>query len=202
MTITSVFTDRSSAPVIEAIFALHFPDTKRVLDMTYGKGVFWKWDYQFELLGVDVAHAEGGLQADSRHLTMLDDNTFDVAVIDPPFMHGASPGGYSGGVKLDDYYSRLPSQHDVLSLYEALANEAHRLVTQGMIIKCKDIIESGKYIPMEQWLITDLDDNRDWRLIDKAVYVPPMTLAKDPRWGKQKHFRRQESYFLVFKRGN
>ena len=190
----SVVTGKHSSEVIQAIFNLHFPTVSRVLDMTYGKGNFWKWPYRFSLTGADIAHDKGGLQADSRRLP-FDDASFDVAVIDPPFMHGATANGYSSTVGLNRDFSRLCSQAVVLTLYKALLQEAYRLVSVGVVVKCKDIIESGKFAHMSAKVSAALEEV-GFVLDDKVVFVPDIVLARDPRW-KQWHFRRQESYFLI-----
>ena len=72
MLVESVFTVRESAPVVEAIFKLHFPNVKVVLDMTFGKGRFWKWEHPFQVVGIDIDPKDPrALKGDSRHTGIL-----------------------------------------------------------------------------------------------------------------------------------
>lgn len=194
---TSVFTGVDSAAVVEAIFALHFPQAARVVDLTFGKGRFWKWDHPFEVVGVDIAPVVECLQMDGRNTT-FPDQSFDVAVIDPPFMHGGEGrGSYQSTVGMNADFSRLRNQRDVLELYARLCLEAKRL-SRGVVVKCKDTIEASKYIDNSRRIASVLGKT-GWTLVDKAVLVPAVTLPDDPKWKNQQHFRRQESYFLVGK---
>src|SRR3990167_9034716 len=140
--VESVFVVRESAPVVEAIFALHFPQAQVVLDMTYGKGRFWKWEHPFKVVGVDIdPKDERALRGDSRHTGILP-GKIDVCVIDPPFMHASLRttvhGDYNDVSEGDsNQEGMLKNQAAVLDLYKALLTEAHRLEA-AVLIKCKD----------------------------------------------------------------
>lgn len=202
MTVTSVFTGRYSHVAIQAIFKMHFLDAKRVIDLTWGNGSFWKWEHGLKVVGVDIA-TDAEIKGDGRR-TGLASDSFDVAVIDPPFMHGRD-GTYEGSSSHDGssrhryprhLYSMAKTQEDILALYTGLMAEARRLAP-SMIVKCKDIISNRRYYPVS-CSVASIAHAQGWELIDKAVFVAN-TLPRDPRW-KQQHLRRQESYFLVFRR--
>jgi hypothetical protein len=205
--VESVFNVAESAPVVEAIFALHFAEAKVVLDMTFGKGRFWKWEHPFKVVGVDIdPKDERAIKGDSRH-TGLPPGQVDVCVIDPPFMHAglkttvhgdyndSSREAYNSTVKLNDDYARLSSQAAVLDLYTALLIEAHRLQAD-VLVKCKDTIQAGKLV-LASHNIARVMEEQNYAVIDKAVMIPTGPLVTDPKWKRQQHFRRRESYFFV-----
>src|SRR3990167_2042044 len=142
--VESVFHVRESVPVVEAIFSLHFPDAKMVLDMTYGKGRFWKWDHPFKVFGIDIAPKdERAHKGDSRHTGILP-GKIDVCIIDPPFMHaGLRTTVHQEYNDVSDGDSNqegaLKNQAAVLDLYKALLAEAYRLQAD-VLVKCKDTI--------------------------------------------------------------
>lgn len=190
---SSVRTDRRSSGVIEAIFELHFPVAKTAVDPTYGKGNFWKWEGRPEIWAGDVAPSVPGCQeVDCRSLP-LEDKSYDVGVIDLPFMHDSRP---HSGTNLYEDYKGLGSYQKFVNMTADAAMELSRVCRMGYIIKCKDGIESGKFRPIYSMLIQEVGVP-----FDVVIYVPPITLANDPKWHTIKHFRRQESYFLIYKYG-
>ena len=201
--VESVFVVRESAPVVEAIFKLHFPQAQVVLDMTYGKGRFWKWEHPFKVVGVDIdPKDERALRGDSRHTGILP-GKIDVCVIDPPFMHAGLRttvhGDYNDASEGEsNQQGNLGSQTDVLDLYTALLTEAHRLGA-AVLVKCKDTIQAGKLVLASHNIAAALN-TVGYDVIDKAVMIPTGPLVTDPKWGAQQHFRRRESYFFVGRR--
>lgn len=183
----SVFTGRCSSEVIEAIFRLHFPAAHLVADLTYGRGAFWKWPHNLEIVGYDIERqGTNGEDADGE---------YDVAIVDPPFRHSRSP--VPSTIKLEDDFRGLGSQDAITELYENLIGRASVIAPRGIIVKVKDTIEKGKYVDRRGGIATILKDY--YYLVDVAVFCPSITLSDDPKWKNQLHFRRQESYFLVGK---
>ncbi len=186
----SVFQGRRSSEAIQAILPLHFPAAKTTVDPTYGKGVFWK--------GINIAVTGGDLEGsrskdwvgDCRALPFRD-NSFDIGVLDLPFMHDIKA---HSGTNLWDDFRGIGSWEKLVSLSCLGAEELGRVCRQGFIIKLKDGIESGQYRP-----IVSLFISRFKAPYDVLVLVPQVTLATDPKWKTVQHFRRQESYFLVYK---
>jgi len=182
----SVFVGRCSSGVVEAIFRLHFPDARTVADLTYGRGAFWKWPHNLEITGFDLERRG----TDGRDGT----GRYDVAVVDPPFRHSRSPTPST--IKLEDDFRGLSSQAAITELYEALIAQASTLA-HGIIVKTKDTIERGRFVDRRGSIAALLADY--YNLVDVAVFVPSIVLSDDPKWIRQLHFRRQESYFLVGK---
>ena len=88
MSIETLHPGPTSGDVIRDIFAIHRPQGGITLDLTYGAGVFWKWDYRaagVELLTNDINPA---IDADTW-IDFIDAADIlapvDVVVFDPPF---------------------------------------------------------------------------------------------------------------------
>ena len=209
----SVFIDRFSAVPLRAIFKLHFPAVTQVIDLTYGRGRFWRWDWPFLLIGVDH---DGGITHVVEptvfyHLDSCSPEQVvaacyrskhqpEVAVIDPPFLHGAPQSGQSTsstGMHVD--YHSVRRSEDVMQNYRGMLATAWELGCRGVVVKCKDTIASNKYVPIEAMVTLELS-RAGFALVDKAVFVPATALPIDPKWRNIAHFRRQESYYLVGRR--
>lgn len=197
----SVFVVKESAPVVEAIFGLHFPDVEEVLDPTCGHGRFWKWRYPFRLVMGDKDPTRAiNLVCDATHLP-LNPKSVDVVVLDPPFYPSRSKG--NEGKRGVEYGTASDSSagwiDDVLQMYYKMIDEAFRVGKVGVIIKCKDMIFSGKPEWVRTYLINYVKQKYGIYPEDIALQVFNGTLISDPRWKVQRHFRRQESYWLIYK---
>jgi len=193
MRLLSTFVGANSSDVIRAIFLLHFPKAKRVVDMTYGCGRFWHWAHRFEVVGVDIK-GTAAILANSTYLPFRD-RSFDVAVIDPPFRHAV---GYNSTLGLNRDYAGVRSQRNALELYAGMIIEAER-VAGGVIVKLKDTVERSRFIHNTARVAGLLAEN-GFEVVDKAILVPTVVLPNDPKWIRRYHFRHQESYFLVGKK--
>jgi hypothetical protein len=98
---------------------------------------------------------------------------------------------------LEDDFRGLGSQAAITELYEALIGRASE-VAPGIIVKAKDTIERGRFVDRRGTIAALLANH--YNLVDVAVFVPTIVLSDDPKWERQLHFRRQESYFLVGKK--
>ena len=76
----------NNASLFPDILDLYVPESSRVLDMTYGKGVFWKLvdESQYNLVRNDIEPDRGDMSADFCNIP-FDDKTFDAVVFDPPY---------------------------------------------------------------------------------------------------------------------
>lgn len=196
----SVCTARKSNVPIQSIMDLHFPESRCFYDPTWGKGVFWQ-DFDRDpvfILASDIAPdrlPEHGFVADCR-ATGIADKSVDVVVIDLPFMHAKNQ---DVGTRLFADYTGIKSQKEFVSTTVEAAVEARRVARHGFVLKCKDAVESGKLKLSHVDIINGVDQEIGKRPHDVLVFVPAVTLANDPKWGPPQHFRRQESYFLIYK---
>lgn len=150
---------RSSAEVIERIFA-GLPRNMEVLDLTYGKGTFWKWNWGDKLggdLDANDLFAEfpdempWGIQYRSDDFTAMPDadNHFDLVVFDPPFT-AQGPNKKTDERHNDRYGSTrdLPGAprniHDVHQMLTLGIHEACRIAQSYVIVKTQSVVESGR----------------------------------------------------------
>jgi hypothetical protein len=205
------------------ILRLYVPPPARILDMTYGNGVFWKnvknvtlpkddmmiddppYSETYYIYDNDLDPERGTFDYDLRDLPPEWTEMFDAVVLDPPYL-------LIGGIQtlkesIDKGYKNRESDRKSTSgkigaverLYGGGIIEAYRVLKRSgiLIIKCMDQVRGGQ----QQWLTQDLMDLCrifGFRNEDKFVYVnknkPTM------RHKTQKHARHNESYWLVAKK--
>lgn len=199
-----------NADIFPDILKLHVPTGSTVADVTYGKGVFWR-DVNgddYHVIASDIA-----TKVDCRCLP-YDDGTIDCVVLDPPYMEGfyrdqedslAGGGNYQA---FRNYYSdggKAPSgsakyHAAVLDMYLAAGKEASRVLCQRgvAIIKCQDEVSAN-----QQWLthveIINAYSSNGFYTRDLFVVVRSNRPAVS-RIVKQRHARKNHSYFLVFEK--
>jgi hypothetical protein len=192
----------NNADLIAKAAKLYIPKGARVLDATWGKGVFWKrfgGRRRFELVGSDIQVMPGvGVVADFRRLPFAD-GTFDVVTLDPPYRHTGPGHDY-----LDHRYggsSTTPTHthKDIVALYAAGIAEGKRVLRRRgvLMVKVMDEIESGRQrrTEIEVWTIATGMGLVD---LDKLVLVPPP--IKTRRWSRQVHAHKAHSCLWVFER--
>jgi tRNA G10 N-methylase Trm11 len=139
---------------------------------------------------------------DSRDLP-YDDNSMDCIVLDPPYIYspkGTMKESISVGYALNAEKGGelLKNQGAVLKLYLDSAAEARRVLRTGgiLILKTKDTIQSGKQF----WMHTKLMDCPGFHCEDLFVLTQKTRPAMDPKWGEQKHARKNHSFFIVLRK--
>jgi hypothetical protein len=203
----------NNADVFPQILKLHVPAGAVIADVTYGKGVFWR-DVPPTFYTVLPSDIKTGV--DCRCLP-YENASLDCVVLDPPYMEGLlrdnkqQRGGQGTHETFREFYSnenadsqaegQKPRWHAaVLDLYVQAGQEAQRVLKMGgvLIVKCQDEVSANK-----QWL-THVE------IIN--AYLPMGFYAKDlfvvmrtnkpgvSRIVKQRHARKNHSYFLVFVR--
>lgn len=183
--------------VFPLILQLYLPNGGRIADPTYGHGIFWRkvdlerWTCQRSDL----------VEGTDLRATPHADRSLDGWVIDPPYMH--NPGRRKSGMPRDFYRNTDVKMgiRELLDLYRAGFEEARRcLKPKGVLItKCQDQISGGKqhFIHVDLCIILR---ELQFEELDLFVVRPRRKPFMDPRWGKQKHARKDHSYFLVHKR--
>lgn len=190
----SVLEGKNSSEPIRAILDLHFPDAETAIDPTWGKGVFWRGlGERIQVTGGDIEPGRSTHYVGDCRSLPFPDQSFDIGVLDPPFIHDLKG---ATGTKLHDDYRGIGTYRAFLELVYEASKELRRVCRRGFIIKCKDSIECGKYRAIHAHVIADVGDPTDI-----LVFVPKVHLANDPKWKTVQHFRRQESYFLVYVTG-
>ncbi|MHC5059374.1 MAG: site-specific DNA-methyltransferase [Planctomycetota bacterium] len=196
-----------NAEVFAEVMKLHVPEGAVVADVTYGKGVFWR-DLppgRYELRATDIQTG-----VDCRDLPYAD-ASIDCVVLDPPYMegfyrksksqlagvgtHGAFRERYSAGSET----RRGPRWHAaVLDLYILAGREALRVLRDRgiLIVKCQDEVSAGRQ-HLTHVEIINAYAGMGFYAKDLFVVVRRNAPAVS-RMLKQRHARKNHSYFLVF----
>jgi len=207
------------------VLALYVPPPALILDMTYGRGVFWRkveQEFAVHYIGGDLdrprtMHEElylvvandidselSNTHYDFRSLPEEWADRFDAVVLDPPYL-------YQGGIEtlkdsIDRGYKNKERSRSgihgvalVHQLYAAGMSEAYRVLRRKgiLIVKCMDQVMSGKQVWMG-WEMQRLAETLGFVSEDLFVLVNKSTPTM--RHKVQDHARRNHSYFLVFKR--
>lgn len=159
----------SNAELIADVCALHAPNARRVLDLTYGRGVWWKrfqpaelhavmprknWTPRTEQLFRErqwVEHVDVDFRAISEDLV-----GFDLVGFDPPYV---STGGRATSTveEFNDRYGLVDATSTPRGLHEHNVEGLRCAVSAcrpgGVIlVKCMDYISSGKPQKASRWM--------------------------------------------------
>ena len=198
--------------VFPRILDLHVARGSTIADVTYGSGVFWKRVPSDSYI-VKATDLKTG--TDCTKLPYQADS-IDCVVLDPPYMEGlfrrkkgqlAGSGTYGA---FRSFYSNGasthgdgPKYHDaVLDLYFRAGAEAARVLKLGgtLIVKCQDEVSANVQRLTHVELINAYSTVG---FFAKDLFV----LVRTNRPGvsrilKQRHARKNHSYFLVFVKRN
>jgi len=192
----------SNSEVFPLILDLYVPKESIVADVTYGKGVFWRSipAKRYKLKASDLNNG-----VDCRQLP-YDNESIDCVVFDPPYMH--TPGGtaHKGHQNYEQYYQNNQTQNEkkyheaVLDLYFSGSKEAFRVLKNKgiLIIKCQDEVCANRQRLTHVEIINEL---LKMNFIIEDLFV----VLRNGRPGvsrviRQKHARKNHSYFLVFRK--
>jgi hypothetical protein len=204
--VTSAVGDNSD--LFPKVAKLYIPKKSRVLDTTWGNGVFWKkMDLkEFDVYQNDLDPERGKYHYDFRSLPEAWDGIFDAVIIDPPYL-------YTGGFKtlktsIDKGYNNkarnemgIHGVDAVDKLYYDGMKESYRLLKPKgiLIVKCQDQVMSGKQVWGHVTYMNYAEkigfENEDLFVL---VQKNQPTMRHKPE--QQKHARRNHSYFLVFRK--
>lgn len=213
MNIEALRTEGTSAEIISDIFEMHFPNAVTVYDATYGKGTFWRWDWQSR--GLALTAADLISTPDSVEIMKMDrfypkrdftepiPGSYDVIVFDPPFT--------ANGPNRDDSFQErygadrsMPGApqniEDVRFLLMAGIREVCNVRKSiGVIVKTQSVIESGKFYDNE-YLAAQQLFYHGWNVVDRIYFRGARRPQPDAaRCATVKHFRNRPSVFLIAK---
>lgn len=169
-------------------------DGSHGLDVTYGKGTWWKKWAPRSLAGRDIA-IDG---TDFRRLPYVD-NAFDFVAFDPPYVavggrKTSTIGGFNDAYGLVDVPKTPYELHDMM--VDGLL-EAHRVLKpKGLVLfKCMNYVTSGKYHPQAYDALRAVTPEF-FRLKDQLIHLrKPGPQPK--REGRQMHARANYSFLFV-----
>lgn len=193
--------------VFPRILDLHVPLGSTVADVTYGSGVFWKRvpSNAYVVKATDIKTG-----TDCTNLP-YEQESIDCVVLDPPYMEGfyrrrqdqlAASGTYRS---FRSFYATGetsnggPKYHNaVLDLYYRSGREAGRVLKVGgtFIVKCQDAVSANVQRLTHVELINAYGR---FGFFAKDLFVVVRTNRPGvSRILKQRHARKNHSYFLVF----
>lgn len=196
MELTSVW-EADDAGLITRIIPFYLRhDAAIVLDATWGKGNFWRYDEQFRVVGMDndkLRHAE--VLADNQVMPFRND-TFDAIMYDPPHItHSWSDWDQSGS------YGVAGGRGSIGYLFPLFLYEAWRILKDDGIVVAKlaDQVHSGM-----TWHQTrefcQCAEAEGFQHCDTIVKV--RTAARpQPSGRRQLHASRRHSYFIILRKG-
>ncbi|MDR1748740.1 MAG: hypothetical protein LBR47_06755 [Spirochaetaceae bacterium] len=184
------------------ILKLYVLEKSIIADVTYGKGAFWR-NVDKSLYVLKATDLKNGI--DCRKLPYEND-TIDCVVFDPPYMH--TPGGtaHKNHQNFEEYYKNNSitngkKYHEaVIDLYLSGAQEAFRVLKNKgiLIIKCQDEVCANKQRLTHVEIINELETMKF--IVEDLFVVIRSNKPGVSRILKQKHARKNHSYFLVFRK--
>jgi len=174
---------------VKQICGTYIFDGSKVLDCTFGKGMFWKFEHNLELVTLD-RFLPAQIQGDFRFLPFKD-QIFDAAFFDPPYYVGAQTISKSRMMKTSSNFEPQKSQDNVRNLYMKGMMECSRSVkNKGIIVvKCSD---GCPYYPMMSWIV-DLKIGK----YKDVVIRTNMAIRNFRTPGKIHKMKTSHSYFIV-----
>ncbi len=188
--------------VFPVILDLHVKSGGAIAGVTYGKGVFWR---KVDKKKYHLSKSDLSTGIDCRDLPYKKES-LDCVVLDPPYMH--TPGGtaHSNHQNFESYYKNnqtgnktTKKYHEaVLDLYFEAGKEAKRVLRpKGVfIVKCQDEVCANKQRLTHVELINYFE-KLGFYAADIFVLIrrgkPGVSVML-----KQRHARKNHSYFLVF----
>ena len=175
----------------------YLSDEDLVVDVTFGKGTWWKKHVPLHLIAHDLLDG-----CDFRHLPYLDD-TFDRLAFDPPYV---AVGGRSTSTipGFNEAYGLVDVPKTVKGLHKLIVEgllEAHRVLKpKGLVLfKCMSYVTSGQYTRQGEDAIRAVEDF--FRVKDELIYLrkpgPQPTVNLDGSARVQRHARRNFSTLYI-----
>lgn len=185
--ITSV--GSSNAEILSDILDLYSEDGWRILDATWGRGVFWKQTPRAPFAALDIENRKGVNVQGSFLALPFGPASFDMVVFDPPYKLTGTPAG------IDRY--RNTSYKNVESLYRGGMRECYRVLRSGgiMVVKCMDQVVSGK----QNWqhiLVKTMAGDME----GEDLFVLVRSPRPQPPGRTQRHALKGHSFFWVFRK--
>lgn len=195
-TIQSVVQTQRNGPLIAAAAQLWINDQDAVVDVTYGRGLFWT-DYRPAKL---VAHDLVVDGVDFRSLPEATGST-DVVVFDPPYI---AQGGRETSTLPDfmDRYGLVDVPKTTAELKVLIADgiaEASRIMAPGgrLLVKCMDYVNGGEFVTGRHHVVTAAM-NVGLYQVDEFVHYSGT--GPQPSRPRQLHSRRAHSFLCVFRK--
>lgn len=169
--------------LVAAILGTAYPDAATAVDLTFGRGGFWREDVPIGVVLEPSAY-------DFCALPYADD-AFDLAVLDPP--HNADAGAASiMGSRYGTY-----RQGELEAAVRQGVREAWRVARIGVLVKVCDAVHGQRLVRMSAWVTDELGEPYE---VVHQVRERPIV---DPRWRQpQLSARNNGAIFLAYRQGD
>lgn len=199
--LTAIQGDNSD--LLAQVAELYLSPDQRILDMTYGLGVFWRSLPDLCIVKNDIDAERGDIHYDFRDMPH-EDECFDVVVLDPPYA-GRSGSPITGAIDRGYNIAERAHKHGihghdaVMALYFEGIEEAHRLLVTGglLLVKCMDEIMGGRQrrSSIEIW-----ERAMQLNFLDEDLFVLMQKGVPTMRHSYQIHARKNHSYLWIFRK--
>lgn len=178
----------------------------RVLDPTYGRGLWWKLWRPDDLV---IRDRKLDRAWNYREMAEFEDATFDVVTFDPPYV--AQGGRATIGEGAEDFADRFGMVDCPRSPEELLRDncagllQCARVTKPGGIIlaKCKPYVSSGKLFPAHHLIFNYADVGLGLIYVDEFTHAagtgPQPQTNLDGTERRQVHARQNASVLFVFR---
>lgn len=196
----------TNADLFPDILRLYCDPGDEILDMTYGRGVFWA-DIEDGLYNVtknDIDPDRGDTDYDFCDLPEDWGDAFDCVVLDPPYLYTGGfatlkdsiDRGYMNKKRASDGIHGVARVHQ---MYALAMVEAYRVLRKNgiFIVKCMDQVMSGR----QTWMHSELQRLAEilgFKPLDQFVLM--INGQPTMRHTTQDHARRNHSFFLVLEK--
>jgi len=179
----------NNADLLPLCLELYADKGMTIADVTYGKGVFWK-----HIKEEDYSILKSDLQTGINFKSLpYDDQSIDVLILDPPYMHG----GATIKKSINDCYKNENTSHEsVIRLYAGGILEAARVLKKKgkIFVKTQDEIESGK----QRWSHIELMELLTmFGFVILDLFVLQQEAIPAMREKYQKTARKNHSYMII-----
>jgi hypothetical protein len=193
----------NNTDVFSAILGLYVSEGSKIADVTYGRGAFWR---NVDKTSYDIYPSDIKTGIDCGNLR-YGNESYDRVVLDPPYMHISGGTAHENHQSFESYYqnnsirnSEKKYHEAVLDLYFRAAKEAYRVLRRKgiFIVKCQDEVCANK---QRLTHIEIINEFVKYGYICEDLFV----IIRNNKPGvsriiKQRHARKNHSYFLVFRK--
>lgn len=183
----------TNAELFQQVARLWIAPEDRVVDTTFGRGVFWKLLPDIKVEGSDLA-SDG---IDFRDLP-YEDSSVDVFVFDPPYQpqHGQPERSFGVGNSYRLASTGRQTISQVLKLYSQGLAEAGRVVRRGgrVLVKTQDLTYNHRLHPVHLDVLRRMT-RAGFDLADMFVLANTSRMPQPTR--RQERAHRAHSYLLV-----
>ena len=188
---------KSNADLIADVARLGYLNG-RVLDCTYGMGVFWRNWQPSDLIACDLDPEKSPIGYAVNFCDLpFDNRSFDTVVLDAPYKLNGNPTGW-----IDDFHRRygthIPtSWQDRHQLIVDGLIECARVTRRYVLLKCMDQVCSGQK-RWQTYEFTTAAITEGLRLVDRFDML--VTVRPQPPGRRQVHTHGNYSTLLVFEK--